>query len=184
MSTRPPTNDLLDETLEFFWLQGFKGSNITELVACTQLNRHILYEHFGSKHALAQLTLKHYRLRLQEELALLPLAWPLEARRLAAAWQHPPRGSLLARMRARGCFGRQLSTEDRELEVSDRRDPGALATGLRQRIAKAAPRLPEPLADALCAVLLGELERGLVKDLAASLEALLPASREELLSNS
>lgn len=72
---RPRTFDeaeILDRTLDLFWLRGFHSVGLTELVAHAGIGRQSLYDAFGSKRSLFIRSIVHYRdTRLAEALALL-----------------------------------------------------------------------------------------------------------------
>ena len=54
-------DQVLDKAQDVFWKKGFNGTSMQDLVDSTGLNRSSIYNSFGSKMELYQLTLKRYQ---------------------------------------------------------------------------------------------------------------------------
>lgn len=72
---RPKSFDeeaVLDRAMELFWLRGYEGVGLAELLARMGISRQSLYDTFGSKRGLFIRAVEHYRrTQLGEALALL-----------------------------------------------------------------------------------------------------------------
>ncbi|GAA0871778.1 TetR/AcrR family transcriptional regulator [Gangjinia marincola] len=58
--------DILDKVTKLFWLKGFNGTSMQDLVEVTRLNRSSIYNTFGSKEELYQAALSHYLSKNQD----------------------------------------------------------------------------------------------------------------------
>ncbi len=54
---------------ELFWLKGYHGTSLTELVSATKLNKQSMYKEFGSKAGLFDACLEHYRATIGRKVA-------------------------------------------------------------------------------------------------------------------
>jgi TetR/AcrR family transcriptional regulator, transcriptional repressor for nem operon len=72
---RPKTFDekqVLEKAMELFWLRGYRGLGLRELLEHLRISRQSLYDTFGNKRALFLRTIEHYRAtQLSRALALL-----------------------------------------------------------------------------------------------------------------
>ncbi len=59
--------DVVDAATRVFWVKGFKGTSVSDLVAATGLNKHSMYREFGSKEGLFRECVNHYVLRMNRE---------------------------------------------------------------------------------------------------------------------
>ncbi len=69
--------EVLGKALDIFYLRGFEGTSISDLVDATGLSRASLYGAFGDKEELFRRTLEHYRtgaMRLGAKIAAAPTA--------------------------------------------------------------------------------------------------------------
>ena len=75
MAGRPKQFDeqeVLDRAMELFWLRGYEGLGLSELLEHMGISRQSLYDTFGSKRELFIRAVEHYRAtRLSQALALL-----------------------------------------------------------------------------------------------------------------
>ncbi|MEG2830868.1 MAG: TetR/AcrR family transcriptional regulator [Edwardsiella sp. (in: enterobacteria)] len=51
---------VLDKLLQLFWMQGYEGTSITEIVKCAGINPPTLYASFGSKEQVFALVMERY----------------------------------------------------------------------------------------------------------------------------
>ncbi|BCR06279.1 TetR family transcriptional regulator [Desulfuromonas versatilis] len=59
--------EVVDAATRVFWVKGFKGTAVSDLVAATGLNKHSMYQEFGSKEGLFRECIDNYVLRLNSE---------------------------------------------------------------------------------------------------------------------
>ncbi len=59
--------EVLDAATRVFWVKGFKGTAVSDLVAATGLNKHSMYQEFGNKEGLFRECIDNYVLRLNSE---------------------------------------------------------------------------------------------------------------------
>lgn len=52
--------DVLDAATQLFWMHGFKGTSMSNLVATTGLNKQSMYQEFGNKEELFRASLDNY----------------------------------------------------------------------------------------------------------------------------
>ncbi|MDC9615014.1 TetR/AcrR family transcriptional regulator [Xenorhabdus khoisanae] len=64
-------DEITDKAMNVFWLRGYEGTSIQDLVEGTGLSRSSLYSTFQSKHHLYQQALKHYSSVTSENIALI-----------------------------------------------------------------------------------------------------------------
>ena len=55
------TEQALDAAMHLFWRQGYEATSMQNLLDTMQLSKSSLYQTFGSKHALFQQCIQHYR---------------------------------------------------------------------------------------------------------------------------
>ena len=73
--------EVLDAAMDAFWLKGYEGCSTEDLCTRTGLGRGSLYNAFGSKHELYELTLQRYHEHwIQEQTAILERPVPVEER--------------------------------------------------------------------------------------------------------
>lgn len=69
--------DVLDAATRVFWVKGFKGTSMSDLVTATGLNKYSMYQEFGNKEGLFRECIDNYTMRLNREglgiLTQLPL---------------------------------------------------------------------------------------------------------------
>ncbi len=59
---RPPTRDrLIDTARELFWIQGYEGTSVAEILKKAEINSGSLYYHFKSKEDLLLAVLDRYK---------------------------------------------------------------------------------------------------------------------------
>ncbi|MEM6512041.1 MAG: TetR/AcrR family transcriptional regulator [Pseudomonadota bacterium] len=51
---------VLDSAMDAFWRKGYEATSLSDLCACTGLNKGSLYQSFGDKHSLFMRALEHY----------------------------------------------------------------------------------------------------------------------------
>ncbi|GJM20232.1 MAG: hypothetical protein DHS20C15_01470 [Planctomycetota bacterium] len=175
MTTSDSNDSLLPGALELFWRHGFQASSVTRLVHRTELNRHSLYALFGSKWGLAEAALEHYFQVLSDELTAVFRASACEPERLAEAWTRPREGSVLARVRERGCFAESLLAEARTLRPALLTRRGEPHLRLRRALGEALPSAQPARLDLLGALLQQALVPGTVHDLQAALSEAMPS---------
>ncbi|SDZ83276.1 transcriptional regulator, TetR family [Desulfuromusa kysingii] len=59
--------EVLDAATQIFWVKGFKGTAVSDLVAVTGLNKHSMYQEFGNKEGLFRECLDNYVLKINRE---------------------------------------------------------------------------------------------------------------------
>jgi len=59
--------DVIDAATRLFWVKGFKGTSMSDLVAATGLNKHSMYQEFGNKEGLFRECLDNYVQRMGSE---------------------------------------------------------------------------------------------------------------------
>lgn len=127
---------VLDRAMELFWLRGYAGTSIDDLVCWTGVNRSGLYGTFGDKHDLFLKTLNRYG-----EQIIGPLLTELEAPGAAsaelhhffarvAAWLTGPEGR-------RGCLMCNTAVELGAADEAPVRVVGAHFRRLRDALARA-----------------------------------------------
>ena len=57
--------DALDATVKAFWLGGYEGTSLDDLMAATDLHKGSLYKAFGTKRELFELSLRHYMAKVE-----------------------------------------------------------------------------------------------------------------------
>ncbi|MEJ2199601.1 MAG: TetR/AcrR family transcriptional regulator [Desulfuromonadaceae bacterium] len=68
---------VIDTATRVFWSQGFKGTSVSDLVAKTGLNKHSLYQEFGSKEGLFRECLENFAHKMNREPVLILNREPL-----------------------------------------------------------------------------------------------------------
>ncbi|MGD9830594.1 MAG: TetR/AcrR family transcriptional regulator [Hyphomicrobiaceae bacterium] len=112
-------DEALDKAMQAFWMHGYEGTSMQDLVDCTGVNRGSLYATYGDKHALFLAALRSYDQRRRTMLGELEGRYsPREAiRRLFAGIvdEASPSGS------NRGCFmtntALELAAHDPEVKT-------------------------------------------------------------------
>ena len=61
-------NEALDAATLVFWVKGYKGTAVSDLVSATGLNKHSMYQEFGSKDGLFQECINNYVLETKKDL--------------------------------------------------------------------------------------------------------------------
>lgn len=93
----------LDKAMDLFWLQGYEGTSIEELLQCMELGRGSLYDTFGDKHALYLAALARYLARYQDlALGLQQQTGPLAE--ILERFFQATIDALLSDPGCRGCF--------------------------------------------------------------------------------
>ena len=155
---------VLDRAMQLFWLRGYEGTSLSQLVDAMGISRQSLYDTFGNKRALFLRTLEHYqKTQLVEGLALLTRdGSPVEnVKALLRFFDALARDS-----RARGCFVAntlvELGPHDAEIAAVVRGIlatlQGAIEANLidAKRAGELAPhKQPDELAAALLNAVLG-----------------------------
>lgn len=59
--------DVLNAATLAFWVKGFKGTSMSDLVSATGLNKHSMYQEFGNKEGLFRECIDYYVLKLASE---------------------------------------------------------------------------------------------------------------------
>lgn len=101
---------VLKQAMNVFWEKGYNGTSMQDLVDATGLNRSSIYNSFGSKLQLYQVTLCHYQKdtgRLFRS-ALLSATNSLEAIRLIFEGFLP---EIMGDSKAKGCFSMNCKAE-------------------------------------------------------------------------
>lgn len=109
----PAPDRTLDEVVDLFWLRGYHDVCIEDIVHSTGLNRHTLYDHFGSKLGLFRAALDRYAEQRRSDLDALLLAEGSPRERLdalvaAVTRSDHPFGSML---RERGCLAARTADQ-------------------------------------------------------------------------
>ena len=76
--------DVLDVATRVFWVKGFKGTSVSDLVTATGLNKHSMYQEFGSKEGLFRECVDNYVLRVNSEGSSLLVRQPLGLQNIEA----------------------------------------------------------------------------------------------------
>ncbi|MNC70346.1 HTH-type transcriptional repressor ComR [compost metagenome] len=53
-------NEVLDKTIQLFWMQGYEKTSMQDLVDFMGIHRRSIYDTFGDKHALYMKALQRY----------------------------------------------------------------------------------------------------------------------------
>ena len=61
-------NKVLDAATRVFWVKGYKGTSVSDLVSATGLNKHSMYMEFGSKEGLFQECINNFVLETKKDL--------------------------------------------------------------------------------------------------------------------
>jgi TetR/AcrR family transcriptional regulator, transcriptional repressor for nem operon len=69
--------EVLDAATRIFWVKGFKGTSMSDLVAATGLNKHSMYQEFGSKEGLFRECIDNYFLRALKDVTGILTEHPL-----------------------------------------------------------------------------------------------------------
>ena len=108
---------VLDAAMHTFWTRGFEGTAMPALLDATRLSRSSLYQAYGSKRALFEQCLLHYREQMaramRARLAATPDAWTFLETVICGFVDEKS-----AAIRQRGCF---VMNTARELECHDAR---------------------------------------------------------------
>jgi TetR/AcrR family transcriptional repressor of nem operon len=59
---------VLDAAMDVFWLQGYEGTSMADLLAATGLHKGSLYQAFGDKHSLFVQALRRYMARFRQDM--------------------------------------------------------------------------------------------------------------------
>ena len=70
-------DEVLDAATRIFWVKGFKGTSMSDLVAATGLNKHSMYQEFASKEGLFRECIDNYFLNMGKEYSALLNRQPL-----------------------------------------------------------------------------------------------------------
>lgn len=157
--------EVLGRAMDLFWLRGYEGVGLTELLEHMGISRQSLYDTFGSKRGLFIRTIEHYKeTQLTQALALLgredqsPLDNVREVVRFfeALAGHASCRGCLVANALV------ELGPHDPEIAGMLRETLGLLQQGIEDALREArargelpATKSPETLARALTNSLMG-----------------------------
>ena len=60
-------DEVLDAATQIFWIKGFKGTSMSDLVAATGLNKHSMYQEFTSKEGLFRECIDNFFLKMGKE---------------------------------------------------------------------------------------------------------------------
>ncbi len=116
------TNKAVESALELFWKRGFHAVSVEDIVQETELNRHSLYDSFGSKFGLLMSALEHYRGVVIDQIRERLVGPGSNRERLEQLLtlrdpDHPDMNEadrLWAKMLARGCFAIRVCAEMRD----------------------------------------------------------------------
>ena len=70
-------DEVLDAATQVFWVKGFKGTSVSDLVAATGLGKRSMYQEFGSKEGLFRECIDNFALRTNKELNVILTRQPL-----------------------------------------------------------------------------------------------------------
>jgi TetR/AcrR family transcriptional repressor of nem operon len=76
--------DVLDAATRVFWVKGFKGTSMSDLVTATGLNKHSMYQEFESKEGLFRECIDNYVLRMNSEGSRILAKQPLGIQNIVA----------------------------------------------------------------------------------------------------
>lgn len=156
--------EVLERAMDLFWLRGYEGVGLTELLEHMGISRQSLYDTFGNKRSLFIRTVEHYReTQLAQALELLARdGSPLENVRAVVRFFE----TLAGHTSCRGCLVAnalvEMGPHDREIAALLHETLGLLQKSIedalreaRDRGELAASKSPETLARALTNALMG-----------------------------
>ena len=94
--------DVVDAATKVFWTKGFKGASVRDLVNATGLNKHSMYQEFGSKEGLFQECIENFAQKTNKEPNLILRHEPLGIGNIEAFFQN--RIDYAASSSCLGCF--------------------------------------------------------------------------------
>lgn len=175
--------EVLQKAMDLFWLHGYEGIGLTDLLKGMGISRQSLYDTFGNKRGLFVRVIEHYRsTQLSEALALLQREGsPLENVKDVLRFFEV----LAVDQRCRGCLVAnsivEVGPHDEELSALLAETLGLLQQGIQDALqearrrgelaaSKSPPELSRALTNAMVGlVILGKLreERGAIRDIFA-----------------
>ena len=95
-------DEVLDVATQVFWVKGFKGTSISDLVAATGLGKRSMYQEFGSKDGLFRECIDNFALRTNKELNVILTKQPLGFQNIEAFFRN--RIDYASSHECRGCM--------------------------------------------------------------------------------
>ena len=77
-------DEVLDAATQIFWVKGFKGTSISDLVSATGLGKRSMYQEFGSKEGLFRECIDNYYLKTFKESKAVLVKHPLGLQNIEA----------------------------------------------------------------------------------------------------
>ena len=95
-------DEVLDAATQVFWVKGFKGTSVSDLVAATGLGKRSMYQEFGSKDGLFRECIDNYALRTNKEINVILTKQPLGLQNIEAFFRN--RIDYASSHECRGCM--------------------------------------------------------------------------------